>query len=130
MITDEDIKEIMNLFIGVANDTGALDEVVKDYQDRSLSIRIHDSAYNTGLIIQQGKIRALMTLDRPTCAISIDKNTFWKILNIDSPDLQRIAIYTAFYTERTIGLNSQDGDIQIHAENLIKIFTNISKVVA
>lgn len=128
MITDDDVKEIVDLFIEVANGTDALADVVKDYVDRSLGIKIYDSAYHTGFILQNGKIQALKSLDRPTCIITTDKRTFWKILNIENPELQRIAIYTAFYTERTLELNSQDGDIQIHAENLIKIFSKISEI--
>jgi len=129
MITDDDIDEVIKLFIEVANGTDILKEVVEDYRERSLGVRIYDSTYNTGFILHQGRIRAIRKLDMPTCVIILDKATFWKILNIDDPDLQRIAIYTAYYTERTLSLNSQDGDVQIHAENLIKIFTNISEIV-
>jgi hypothetical protein len=154
MISDEDIEEIVGLFIEVANATDALDEVMKDYQDRSLGIKIWDSRYNTGLILQNGRLRALKTLDRPTCVVTIDKNTFWKVLNLDKraveqpgdkdlpPDkrqqvihnrlaeLRRLTIYTAFFTERTIDLSSEDGDIQIHSENLIKIFSKIAEVTS
>ncbi len=130
MITDEDIKEITELFIEVANDTDALSDVMDEYRERSLAFRIHDSAYKTGFIFQNGKIRALRTLDRPTCLVETDKNTFWKIINQDDPDLQRLLIYTAFLTERSLSLQSEDGDIQIHSENLIKIFSNIAEMVA
>jgi len=127
MISDQDMDELVRLFVGVANDTGALSEVTDDYQNRSLAIKIYDSAYNTGLMVSQGKINMLRTLDRPTCVVSIDKETFWRLLNINDNDVQRIAIYKAFYTERTLNLSSSDGDTQIHAENLIKIFTNITR---
>ncbi len=127
MISDENIKEIVGLFIEVANGTDALADVVKDYMDRSLGIRIYDSKYSTGIMFDRGKLRSLKTLDRPTCIVTMDKNTFWKILNIGDPNLQRLAIYTAFFTERTLELNSQDGDIQIHSENLIKIFSKIAE---
>ncbi|NIA10048.1 MAG: hypothetical protein GWP10_10050 [Nitrospiraceae bacterium] len=130
MITDDDIDEVVKLFIEVANGTDILKNVMDDYKNRSLGIRIYDSAYNTGFILQQGRIRAIRKLDMPTCIVTLDKATFWKVLNIDDPDLQRIAIYTAYYTERTLSLNSQDGDVQIHAENLIKIFTKISEMAA
>ena len=130
MISDEDIKEILKLFIEVANGTNALEEIMSDYTDRSLGIRIHDSKYSTGIMFSQGKLRSLRTLDRPTCIVTTDKNTFWKIINIGDPNLQRFAIYTAFFTERTLELNSQDGDIQIHSENLIKIFSKIAEVTS
>lgn len=129
MITDQDMDEMVKLFIEVANSTGALSDVTDDYQSRSLAIKIYDSAYNTGLMVSQGRIAMLRTLDRPTCTVSIDKETFWRLLNIGDNELQKIAIYKAFYTERTLNLASSDGDTQIHAENLIKIFTNITKVM-
>jgi hypothetical protein len=86
--------------------------------------------------------------------VTIDKNTFWKVLNLDKraveqpgdkdlpPDkrqqvihnrldeLRRLTIYTAFFTERTIDLSSEDGNIQIHSENLIKIFSKIAEVAS
>lgn len=130
MITDEDLKEVTELFIGVANETGALDEVIAEYVDRSLAISIHDSAYTTGLLFKGGKIRSLKTLDRPTCLVTTDKNTFWKIINEDDPELQRLLIYTAFLTERSLAFQTTDGDIQIHSENLIKIFSRIAEVAA
>ncbi len=129
MISDQDMDELVRLFVGVANDTGALSDVAGDYQNRSLAIKIYDSAYNTGLMVSHGKITMLRTLDRPTCVVSIDKETFWRLLNIGDKDLQRIAIYKAFYTERSLNISSSDGDTQIHAENLIKIFTNITSVM-
>ena len=130
MITDNDVKEVTELFIEVANDTGALSEVMEEYKERSLALKIHDSAYKTGFIFQNGKLRALRTLDRPTCLVTTDKNTFWKIINQDDPDLQRLLIYTAFLTEKSLSLQSDDGDIQIHSENLIKIFSNIAEMAA
>lgn len=130
MITDEDIKEVTELFISVANETGALDEVMEAYVDRSLAISIHDSAYKTGLLFKNGKIRSLKTLDRPTCLVTTDKNTFWKIVNEDDPELQQLLIYTAFLTERSLAFQTKDGDIQIHSENLIKIFSRIAEVAA
>lgn len=129
MITDDDIKEITELFIEVANDTDALNEVIDEYKERSLALKIHDSAYKTGFILQSGKIRSLRTLDRPTCLITTDKNTFWKIINQDDPDLQRLLIYTAFLTEKSLSFQTEDGDIQIHSENIIKIFSEISEMV-
>ena len=130
MITDEDIKEITELFIEVANDTGALSDVMDEYRERSLALKIHDSAYKTGFIFQNGKLRALRTLDRPTCLVETDKSTFWKIINQDDPDLQRLLIYTAFLTEKSLSFQTEDGDIQIHSENLIKIFSNIAELAA
>jgi len=130
MITDEDIKEITELFIEVANDTGALSEVMDEYKERSLALKIHDSAYKTGFILQNGKIRSLRSLDRPTCLVTCDKNTFWKIINQDDHELQRLLIYTAFLTERSLSFQTEDGDVQIHSENLIKIFTKIAELTA
>ncbi len=130
MITDDDIKEITELFIEVANDTNALSDVMDEYGERSLALKIHDSAYKTGFIFQNNKLRSLRTLDRPTCLVTTDKNTFWKIVNQDDPELQRLLIYTAFLTERSLSLHSEDGDIQIHSENLIKIFSNIAELAA
>jgi len=130
MITDDDIKEITELFIEVANDTGALSEVMDEYKERSLALKIHDSAYKTGFIFQNGKLRALRSLDRPTCLVTTDKNTFWKIINQDDPKLQQLQIYTAFLTEKSLSFRTEDGDIQIHSENLIKIFSNIAELAA
>lgn len=130
MISDEDIQEILKLFIEVANGTNALDDIISDYTDRSLGIQIYDSKYSAGILFDQGKLRSLKTLDRPTCIVTTDKNTFWKVINIGDPELQRLAIYTAFFTERTLDLNSPDGDIQIHSENLIKIFSKIAEVTS
>ncbi len=154
MITDDDIKEIIDLFISVANDTDALSEVMDEYKERSLALKIHDSAYKTGFMLQNGKIRSLRTLDRPTCLMTTDKDTFWKIINVEPNDvekpedknlpeeqriyqiqkrldeLRRLIIYTAFLTEKSLTLQTDDGDIQIHSENLIKIFTKITELGA
>jgi len=154
MITDDDIKEITELFISVTNKTGALSETMDEYRERSLALKIHDSAYKTGFILQNGMIRSLRTLDRPTCLMTTDKATFWKIINVKESDverpedkhlpakqrkieiqkrldeLRRLIIYTAFLTEKSLTLRTDDGDIQIHTENLIKIFTKIAEMVS
>ena len=129
MISDQDVDKLVKIFVGVANDTSALSDVTDDYQDKSMGIKITNSTYNTGLMVNAGKITLLRTLDRPTCSVTIDKVTFWKLLNAKDAELQRIALYKAFYTERSLTIESSDGDIQIHAENLIKIFTKISEVM-
>lgn len=154
MITDEDVKEVTELFIAVANGTDALSEVMSEYREKSLALKIHDSAYKTGFIVQDGKIRALRTLDRPTCLVETDKDTFWKIINVKEKDverpedkkltkearkrviqqrlaeLRRLLIYTAFLTEHRLSFQTEDGDIQIHSENLIKIFSNIAEMLS
>ncbi len=130
MITDKNMDDLIKMFVDVANSTNALDEVTDNYQNRSLGIKIHNSPYHTGLMVQNGKIAMLRTLDRPTCLVTVDKELFWKLLNMHDLELQRIAIYKAFYTERRLDISSGDGDIQIHAENLIKIFTNIAEVMS
>lgn len=154
MITDDDVKEVIELFIEVANDKGALGDVLSEYKEKSLALLIHDSAYKTGFMLQNGKLRAFRTLDRPTCLITTDKGTFWKIINLKESDvvrpedkhltakdrkrviqerlaeLRRLLIYTAFLTEHRLSFQTEDGDIHIHSENLIKIFSNIAEMAA
>jgi hypothetical protein len=129
LIKDEDIKQLTELFIEAVNRTDAIKTIAEQYRDRSMAIRIYDSKFHTGILIADGKLRSLTSLDIPTITVNIDKNTYWKVINTDNPDLQRIMLYKAFYTEQTITANTSDGDLLIHVENILKLFYEISKIV-
>jgi len=132
MITDEDIRDVTEAFVQIANKTGMLEDIMKDYQDkRSLAIKIMGSRYKTGFIFKDGKIRMLSDLDTPTVTVSMDKDMYWNIINSESSGIARARIFTAIFTEETISVDPPPGlsGGALHIENVIKVFNSISKTV-
>ena len=132
MITDEDIRDVTEAFVQIANKTGMLEDIMKDYQDkRSLAIKIMGSRFKTGFIFKDGKIRMLSDLDTPTVTVSMDKDMYWNIINSESSGIARARIFTAVFTEESIIVEPPPGVSggALHIENVIKVFNSISKTV-
>lgn len=132
MIMDEDIRDVTEAFVQIANKTGMLEDIMKDYQDkRSLAIKIMGSRFKTGFIFKEGRIRMLSDLDTPTVTVSMDKEMYWNIINSESSGIARARIFTAVFTEESIIVDPPPGVSggALHIENVIKVFNSISKTV-
>lgn len=132
MITDEDIRDVTEAFVQIANKTGMLEDIMKDYQDkRSLAIKIMGSRFKTGFIFKEGRIRMLSDLDTPTVTVTMDKDMYWNIINSESSGIARARIFTAVFTEESIIVDPPPGVSggALHIENVIKVFNSISKTV-
>ncbi len=132
MITDEDIRDVTEAFVQIANKTGMLEDIMKDYRDkRSLAVKIMGSRFKTGFIFKEGRIRMLSDLDTPTVTVAMDKDMYWNIINSESSGIARARIFTAIFTEETISVDPPPGVSggALHIENVIKVFNSISKTV-
>lgn len=132
MIADEDIRDVTEAFVQIANKTGMLEDIMKDYQDkRSLAIRIMGSRFKTGFIFKEGRIRMLSDLDTPTVTVTMDKEMYWNIINSESSGIARARIFTAIFTEESVTVDPPPGVSggALHIENVIKVFTYIAKTV-
>lgn len=132
MIADEDIRDVTEAFVQIANKTGMLEDIMKDYQDkRSLAIRIMGSRFRTGFIFKEGRIRMLSDLDTPTVTVTMDKEMYWNIINSESSGIARARIFTAIFTEESVTVDPPPGVSggALHIENVIKVFNSIAKTV-
>lgn len=133
MISDRDIKDVVNAFVDIANSTGVLTSVASQYDTggRSLGIRIvGNSKFKTGIIIEDNTIKSMRMMDEPTVTATIEKITFWNIINAPTAEVARTAIYTSMYTEQTIDLDPPIGKgAELHFENIIKIFNAVANEV-
>lgn len=132
MIADEDIRDVTEAFVQIANKTGMLEDIMKDYQDkRSLAIRIMGSRFKTGFIFKEGRIRMLTDLDTPTVTVTMDKEMYWNIINSESSGIARARIFTAIFTEESVTVDPPPGVSggALHIENVIKVFNSIAKTV-
>jgi hypothetical protein len=132
MIADEDIRDVTEAFVQIANKTGMLEDIMKDYQDkRSLAIRIMGSRFKTGFIFKEGRIRMLSDVDTPTVTVTMDKEMYWNIINSESSGIARARIFTAIFTEESVTVDPPPGVSggALHIENVIKVFNSIAKTV-
>lgn len=133
MISDADIKTVTTAFVEIANGTGILEAVTGQYNtgNRSLGIRIvGGSKFKTGFMVVDGKIKMMGLLDQPTVMATIEKTTFWNIINAPDSDIARMMIYTAMYTEQTIEMEPPVGSgAELHFENILKIFAAVASEV-
>jgi len=132
MITDNDINQITECFVEIVNKTGELEAIAQSYNDkRSLGVQITGTKINTGFFIDNGKIRMLNGVDKPTVKVTMDKNTYWDILNSKSSGLARAKIFTCVFTEESITVVPPPGigGGMLHVENVVKIFGIIAKQV-
>lgn len=130
MITDNDINELTECFVEIVNKTGELETITQSYKDkRSLAIQIVGTKINTGFIIDDGELRMLDGVDKPTIKVTMDKNTYWDILNSPSSGLARAKIFTCVFTEESITVSPPPGigGGMLHIENVVKIFSIIAK---
>jgi len=132
MIQDSDIKRLTELFVEIGNRDGGLNRIFEQYRDsRSLAIRITDSKYQTGFIFRDGRIHLLTVLDKPTVTISMDKLTYWNIATASTVQEARARIFAGVFTNETIRIDPPPGigGGVLHVQNLVRIFTQIAKVV-
>jgi len=132
MITDSDIKEITECFVEVVNKTDELGSIAKSYKDdRSLAMQIAGTKIDTGFIIDDGKLRMLKLVDKPTVRVVMDKNVYWDILNSSNSGLARAKIFTCIFTEESIKVYPPPGvgGGMLHIENIVQIFDIIAKQV-
>ena len=132
MITDDDITEITECFVEIVNKTGELKTITQNYKDeRSLAIQITGTKINTGFIIDDGKLRMLENVDKPTVKVAMNKNTYWDILNSTDSGLARAKIFTCIFTEESIAVSPPPGldGGMLHIENVVNIFNIIAKQV-
>lgn len=130
-VKDEDIREVINLFIQVANDTGILGDIAKSYRDnRSMGIRITDAGVRIGFMLKDGQIVSMLASDKPTVIVAIPKDTFWRIINADNPVAAKTLIYNGVFCDDTISMNPGPGAQggALHLENLVLIFEKIMQV--
>lgn len=131
-VTDKDIEEVIECFVDVANETGVLVEIAKQYTDqRSLAIRIDGSQVKTGFILKNGQIANLREADKPTVLTTINRNVFWRIINSDNPAVAKALIYSSVFCDESIKMVPPPGvgGGALHLENLILIFEQITKVI-
>lgn len=127
-VKDEDIREVISLFIQVANDTGVLGDIAKSYRDhRSMGIRITDAGVRTGFVLREGKIVSMVDSDKPTVIVAIPKDVFWRIINADNPVEAKTLIYNGVFCDDTISMTPPPGmqGGALHLENLVLIFEKI-----
>lgn len=132
MITDADIQEITECFVGIVNKTGELGKITSKYKDeRSLAIQIIGTEGNTGFIVKDGKLRMLEGIDNPTVIVNMDKNTYWSVLNSKSSGSARAKIFTCIFTEESIKVTPPPGANggMLHIENVVQIFDIIAKQI-
>lgn len=130
-VKDEDVREVIDLFVQVANDTGILTSIAQSYRnDRSLGIRITDAGVKTGFMLQEGRIVLMSATDRPTVIVAIPKDVFWRVINAESPVAAKALIYNGVFCDDTISMNPPPGAQggALHLENLVLIFERIMKV--
>lgn len=132
MISDEDVMEITQAFVQIANEGGRLTQVVEQYRsNRSLAIRILGTRIRTGFIIKDGRIQMLSDLDHPTVTMTMDKATYWDIINSADSKLARAKVYAAVFTEERLTIDPPPGTQggALHLQNIITVFSQISQLV-
>lgn len=132
MISDEDIRQVTEAFVVIANKTGMLEDVIADCQGHSLAFRIIGSRFKTGfIVINDGKIRMLSELDKPEVTVTMDKETYWDVINSENAGLAKARFYLGVYTEESIVFEpppgTQGGALQM--ENVIKVLSAVSECV-
>lgn len=133
MITDNDVKEVVTAFVDIANSTDVMKEITRNYETggRSLGIRIvGGSKFKTGLLFKDGELKLMSALDEPTVIATLEKITFWNIINAKTAEIAKIQIISALYTEQTLFMDPPIGEGgELHFENVLKIFQAVSKEV-
>lgn len=125
VITNNDIKIVVESFVEIANKTGVVKELINehDLMGRSLGIQIvGDSNFKTGFIIKNGDLSLMKTLDEPTVTFTFQKLTFWNMMNAHSPELAKMTLFNALYTDQTLTINPPMGrGAEVHFENILKV---------
>lgn len=133
MITNKDVKIVVESFVEIANKTGVVKELINehDLMGRSLGIQIvGDSNYKTGFIIKNGDLSLMRTLDEPTVTFTFQKLTFWNMMNAHSPEVAKMTLFNALYTDQTLTIDPPIGSgAEVHFENILKVIGVIGRKV-
>ena len=133
MITNKDIKIVVESFVKIANKTGVVRELIDkhDIMGRSLGIQIvGDSNFKTGFIIKNGDLSLMGTLDEPTVTFIFQKLTFWNMMNAQNPELAKMTLFNALYTDQTLTIDPPIGrGAEVHFENILKVIGVIGEQV-
>ena len=125
MITNKDIKIVVESFVKIANKTGVVRELIDkhDIMGRSLGIQIvGDSNFKTGFIIKNGDLSLMGTLDEPTVTFIFQKTTFWNMMNAPNAELAKMTLFNALYTDQTLTIDPPIGrGAEVHFENILKV---------
>ena len=129
MITNKDIKIVIESFVKIANKTGVIKDLVDkhDMMGRSLGIQIvGDSNFKTGFIIKNGDLSLMGTLDEPTVTFIFQKLTFWNMMNAQNPELAKMILFNSLYTDQTLTIDPPIGrGAEVHFENILKVIGEI-----
>jgi hypothetical protein len=133
MISNSDIKIVVESFVTIANNTGVVREMVSehDLKGRSLGIQIvGDSNFKTGFIIKNGDLSLMKTLDEPTVTFTFQKLTFWNLMNARNPEVAKMTLFNALYTDQTLSIDPPIGrGAEVHFENILKVIGVIGGTV-
>lgn len=125
MITNKDIKIVIESFVKIANKTGVIKDLVdkNDMMGRSLGIQIvGDSNFKTGFIIKNGDLSLMGTLDEPTVTFIFQKLTFWNMMNAQNSELAKMILFNSLYTDQTLTIDPPVGrGAEVHFENILKV---------
>lgn len=132
MIEDSDILEITTCFVDLVNSSPELKGLMVDYSNqRTLAVRIINTNFETGFIMDGDMIRLLTKVDKPTVTATMDRNLYWQILNAKSASLAEMMLMKGVYTDEAITLQPPPGigGGAIHLVNIVKIFKLITQTV-
>jgi len=125
VISNKDIRIVVESFVTIANKTGVIKELVNehDLMGRSLGIQIvSDSNFKTGFIIKNGDLSLMKTLDEPTVTFTFQKLTFWNMMNAPNPEIAKMILFNALYTDQTLTIDPPIGrGAEVHFENILKV---------
>lgn len=125
MITNKDIKIVIESFVKIANKTGVIKDLVdkNDMMGRSLGIQIvGDSNFKTGFIIKNGDLSLMGTLEEPTVTFIFQKLTFWNMMNAQNSELAKMILFNSLYTDQTLTIDPPVGrGAEVHFENILKV---------
>ena len=92
-IEDEDIKEIIELAIDLANKTIDFCKVREKFgipEDRSLKLRIIDVPGEVGFVIVGCSVRPIIGIERVTTTVELTKDVFWAVVT------RKLSVYDAW----------------------------------
>ena len=125
MITNKDIKIVIESFVKIANKTGVIKDLVdkNDVMGRSLGIQIvGDSNFKTGFVMKNGDLSLMGTLDEPTVTFIFQKLTFWNMMNAQNSELAKMILFNSLYTDQTLTIDPPVGrGAEVHFENILKV---------
>lgn len=131
MISDDDIRQVTEAFVTIANKSGLVDRIISDCAGHSLAFKIIGSRIKTGFIIYNGKIKMLSELDRPEVTVTIGKDKYWDIINSDDVGTAKAKFYLGIFTEESIAFDPPPGVSggALKMENVISVLSTVTECV-